>query len=91
MTIYIAYKRLRFDIDEVIGVFADKDRAEMAIAEYLVREKEKRQFVDNTEMFFRLASSFEVDVWEVDSITRKDNWGLTEPLLEELMKQIENA
>jgi len=91
MTIYIAYKRIRFDIDEVIGVFKDSDRAELAIAEYLIREKEARQFVDNEEMFFRLAASFEVDEWEVDSIVRKNNWGLTEVLLEELMKQIETA
>lgn len=91
MTVFIAYKRIRFDVDEVIGVFTTAERAEHAIAQYLIREKEARQFVDNTEMFFRLAASFEVDEWEIDSIVRKSNWGLTEILLEELMKAIETA
>lgn len=87
-TVYTAYKRVRFDIDEVIGIFFERDRAEQAIAEYLIKLKDARQ-CDLDELLFTLGASFEVDTWEIDSTERKDNYGLTDHLIKELITKIE--
>lgn len=88
-TIYVAYKRIRFDVDEVIGMFLDRDRAEQAIAEYLIKVKDQRQFDTVDDMLFQLAASFEVDTWETDSIARQENYGLTDTFIKELIQKIE--
>jgi hypothetical protein len=87
-TTYVAYRRVQFEGDKVIGMFFERERAEQAIAEYLIKLKDERQ-CPLEELLFILSSSFEVDTWEIDSTERKDNYGLTSNLIEELIAAIE--
>jgi len=90
MDIYVAVKRVRFDIDEVIGVFSDREKAEESIVKHILDVKTNRASTTE-ETIFMLAASWEVDVWTVDTNTKKENWALTESLLFDEVTKMESA
>jgi len=88
MELYLAFKRVQYEGDCLLGVFSSEQKAEHAITMAIKKVMDERLFdekEDNlTEFLVNLDSKWEVDRYEVD-VGVTDTYGLTRAKLVELL------